>query len=136
MVSISISYEGQLHCRALHDESGTVLVTDAPKDNNGLGESFSPTDLVATALGSCILTIMDIKARQMGISLKGARAKVEKTMTAMPSRRIEALEVAIHIPHDIAAREREILERTAHTCPVHQSLHPDMRMPINFTWGV
>lgn len=135
MVSIQLEYQGDLHCKATHGPSGVELATDAPKDNQGRGESFSPTDLVATALGSCMLTIIGIAARTQNIDISGATASVEKEMTAAPPRRIECLTVRIRIPHAPSATDREKLERAAHTCPVHRSLHPDVQIPIEFTWG-
>lgn len=135
MVSIQLEYQGDLHCRAVHGPSGTELATDAPKDNQGKGESFSPTDLVATALGACMLTIMGIQARTLGINIDGTTATVEKEMTATPPRMIQRLTVKIHVPHPIDAETRVKLERAAHTCPVHKSLHPDVEKPIDFTWG-
>lgn len=135
MVSIQLEYQGDLHCKATHGPSGVELATDAPKDNQGRGESFSPTDLVATALGSCMLTIMGIAARTLNIDISGATASVRKEMTATPPRRIERLTVRIRVPHAPSAADREKLERAAHTCPVHRSLHPDVQIPIEFTWG-
>jgi putative redox protein len=135
MVAISIEYEGNLHCKAVHEPSGTVLATDAPKDNQGLGESFSPTDLVATALGTCMLTIMAIAARTADIDISGATAHVEKEMAAAPTRRIGALTVRILVPHDLDDAQKRRLVAAAHACPVHKSLHPDIRMAIEFTWG-
>jgi len=135
MVSIQIEYQGELHCKATHGPSGAELSTDAPKDNQGRGEAFSPTDLVATALGSCMLTVMGIAARTLNIDISGATAVVEKEMTATPPRRIARLTVRIHVPHSPSPADREKLERAAHTCPVHKSLHPDVQIPIEFTWG-
>ena len=135
MVAIQFEYQGDLHCRAIHGPSGSELNTDAPKDNRGRGESFSPTDLVATALGACMLTIMGIAARTLNIDIAGATATVEKEMTAAPPRRIERLTVRIRVPQSISAENRQKLERAAHTCPVHKSLHPDIQTPIEFTWG-
>jgi putative redox protein len=134
MVNIQVEYQGDLHCKATHGPSGAELSTDAPKDNQGRGESFSPTDLVATALGTCMLTIMGIAARTLNIDITGATATVEKEMTAAP-RRIQRLTVRIHVPHSPSPADREKLERAAHTCPVHKSLHPDVEIPIEFTWG-
>jgi putative redox protein len=134
MVSIQLEYQGELHCKAVHGPSGTELNTDAPKDNQGRGESFSPTDLVATALGSCILTIIGIMARTLSIDIAGTTATVEKEMTATPPRMIASLKVKIHVPHAISPEIREKFERAAHTCPVHKSLHPDIQAPIEFTW--
>jgi putative redox protein len=135
MVNTEIEYQGDLHCKATHGPSGTELSTDAPKDNQGRGESFSPTDLVGTALGSCMLTIMGLAARTLNIDITGATASVEKEMTAAQPRRIKRLNVRIHVPHAISAIDQEKLERAAHTCPVHKSLHPDIEIPIEFTWG-
>lgn len=135
MVTIQFEYQGDLHCRAIHGPSGSELNTDAPKDNQGRGESFSPTDLVATALGTCMLTVMGIAARTLNIDIAGATATVEKEMTAAPPRRIERLTVRIRVPQSISAENRQKLERAAHTCPVHKSLHPDIQTPIEFTWG-
>jgi putative redox protein len=135
MVAIELKYEGDLHCRAVHGPSGTALSTDAPKDNQGRGESFSPTDLVATALGSCILTVMGIMARSLGVDIAGTTATVEKEMANAPVRMIQRLAVKIHVPHPISEEHRQRLETAAHTCPVHQSLHPDVQKPIQFIWG-
>ena len=135
MIAIQIEYEGDLHCKAVHDPSGTELSTDAPKDNQGRGESFSPTDMVATALGTCMLTVMGIMARTLGIDIAGATARVEKEMTSAPPRRIASLKVSIHVPHSLSPENKQKLERAAHTCPVHKSLHPDIQTPINFSWG-
>jgi len=135
MVNVQIEYQGDLHCKATHGPSGAELTIDAPKDNQGLGESFSPTDLVAAALGSCMLTIMGIAARTQNIDITGAAAVVEKEMTATPPRKIQRLTVRIHVPHSLSETDREKLKRAAHTCPVHRSLHPDVEIPIEFTWG-
>lgn len=135
MVSIQVLYEGDLHCQATHGPSGNQLTTDAPVDNHGRGESFSPTDLVGTALGTCIATVMDIAARKRGLDLTGTRVKVVKHMVTEPHRRIGKLEVDIHVPHDFEERERTTLERVALTCPVHGSLHPDVEIPMRFHWN-
>lgn len=135
MVNIQLDYQGDLHCKAIHGPSGTELTTDAPKDNQGRGESFSPSDLVATALGSCLLTIMGIAARTQNIDITGATASVDKEMTATAPRMIKRLTVKIHVPGSVDEAEREKLERAARVCPVHKSLHPDIEVPIHFTWG-
>jgi len=135
MVAIQLEYQGDLHCRAVHGPSGSILTTDAPKDNQGRGESFSPTDLVATALGSCILTVMGIAARSLKIDIAGTMATVEKEMVNAPVRMIQRLSVKVHVPHPVSEVHRQTLEKAAHTCPVHQSLHPDVQKPIEFTWG-
>ncbi len=111
-----------------------MLETDAPKDNMGRGESFSPTDLVATALGSCMLTVMGIAARNLKIDLTGTTVTVHKEMVAVPLRRIGKLTVHLHFPMPIADEHKEKLQNTALTCPVHKSLHPDVAMPIEFSW--
>jgi len=133
MVTIDATYEGDLCCTSVHGPSSHSIQTDAPKDNEGLGRYFSPTDLVATALATCILTTLGIVARRRGIDLKGARAKVEKHMNAEP-RRIGRLPVAVTIEGDYSDEERLVLERAANTCPVHKSLHPDIDAPITFDW--
>ena len=135
MVGIQVDYQGELHCTAVHGPSRAELSTDAPVDNQGRGESFSPTDLVATALGTCMLTVMGILARTLGVEIAGAKATVEKEMTSAPPRRIQRLRVRILMPAGIGAENREKFERAAHTCPVHRSLHPDVEMPIEFVWG-
>ncbi len=134
MVSIQVTYEGDLRCRATHGPSGKELTTDAPVDNRGRGESFSPTDLVATALGTCMLTIMGIAARQHGWDLAGTTVTVEKKMVADPVRRIGELSVEFHVQGRFDAGERPVLERAALTCPVHKSLHPDLKIPVRFHW--
>lgn len=135
MVAIQLEYEGDLHCKAVHGPSGTELYTDAPKDNQGRGESFSPTDLVATALGGCMLTVMGIMARTLNLDIIGTTATVEKEMTPAAPRRIASLAVKIHVPHALSDENKEKFVRAAHTCPVHKSLHPDIQTPIEFTWG-
>jgi len=135
MVTIQLEYQGDLHCRAVHGPSGTELNTDAPKDNQGRGEAFSPTDLVATALGTCMLTVMGIAARTLNLNVDGATATVDKEMTTTAPRMIGSLSVKIHVPHALSPEDRQKLERAAHTCPVHKSLHPDVQTPIQFTWG-
>ena len=135
MVEIRVRYEGDLHCVAVHGPSGASFSTDAPVDNQGRGESFSPTDLVATALGTCMLTTMGIVAKRHDWSLQGASATVKKIMVADPLRRIGRLEVAIRIPAELDERARETLVRTAQTCPVHKSLASTVEIPIAFEWG-
>ena len=137
MVEITATYEGQLHCTATHGPSGSTLPTDAPKDNMGRGEAFSPTDLVATALGTCMLTTMAIVAQRHGIELAGARVRVTKEMVSQPSRRIGTLGVEISLANaDLGEEDRTRLERAALHCPVHRSLHPDVQIPVTFRWGV
>ena len=134
MVKISIRYEGGLRCEAAHGPSGQKLFTDAPVDNHGKGESFSPTDLVATALGSCMATIMGIVAERHQLDLAGMKIQVTKEMSKDAPRRIARLATVIDIPLPADHPDREILERAALTCPVHQSLHPDIEKPLEFRW--
>jgi len=133
MVKISIEYKGDLHCSASHGPSGATLETDAPVDNQGKGEAFSPTDLVGTALGTCMATIMGIYARQKGIPLEGMRLEVTKEMTQAPPRRIARLATEIWMPAGLPRNPG--LENAALTCPVHHSLHPDVEKPVNFHWS-
>ena len=134
MVEIAIAYQGKLRCKATHEPSGAELITDAPKDNHGRGESFSPTDLVATALGSCMLTIIGISARTLNLNVLGATASVEKEMTTTPPRKIQRLTVSIHVTGSFTVEEKKKLERAVLTCPVHRSLHPDIEIPVKFSW--
>jgi hypothetical protein len=134
MVKLISTYEGGLRCRASHGPSGTTLVTDAPVDNHGKGESFSPTDLVATALGACMMTIMGIVADRRGLDLAGMTAATEKVMTDAPPRRIASLKTKITIPLPADHEHRAALEQAALTCPVHKSLHPEIDAAIEFVW--
>ncbi len=134
MVEITARYEGQLRCNATHGPSGAHVLTDAPVDNHGKGEAFSPTDLVATALPTCMMTIMGIYAERHGISLAGMSARTEKEMTKVPPRRIAGLRTVITVPIAADHPQREALENAAHTCPVHRSLHPDIAAPIEFVY--
>ncbi len=137
-VEIDLVYEGQLRCRATHGPSKTQLTTDAPVDNHGKGESFSPTDLVATALGACMSTIMGIVAERNKLDITGTRVHVVKEMVQEPVRRIGTLRVTIRIPADkgarLSAEDRKKLEAAALHCPVHKSLHPDIQTPIEFAY--
>ena len=134
MVKITTTYEGGLRCRATHGPSGTTLVTDAPVDNHGKGESFSPTDLVATALGACMMTIMGIVAERHSIDLRGMKVETIKEMTPAPPRRIASLRTTITVPLPADHPQRGVLEKAALACPVHASLHPDVAAPIDFVW--
>ncbi|MBY0535395.1 MAG: OsmC family protein [Chitinophagaceae bacterium] len=131
----TVVYEGNLRTVCTHLSSGTEILTDAPVDNNGKGEKFSPTDLLATSLGACALTIMGIKARDMGVDLAGTEISVEKIMKADP-RRVGGINLTFHFPAAATSdpKERTILERCAHTCPVFYSLHPDIQLNIRFNW--
>ncbi len=128
-----VIYTGDLRTENKHIKSGNVYITDAPTDNNGKGEAFSPTDTIATGLANCILTVMGIKARQMETSMKGAEAQVTKTMASDP-RRISKIEIAITMPMGFSLKEQKILEHTARTCPVHYSLHPDIEKQVTIDW--
>ncbi|GAA3939630.1 OsmC family peroxiredoxin [Chitinophaga oryziterrae] len=135
MLTSSILYNGQLRTTATHLQSGTVIQTDAPVDNNGKGESFSPTDLVATALGSCMLTIMGINAAKNGWNIEGTKVSIEKIMGTDP-RRIVEVKVVFDFPGDsgLGEKEKTILERAALTCPVAKSVHPDLLQSVTFNW--
>ncbi|MDT0676045.1 OsmC family protein [Autumnicola musiva] len=126
-----VVYKGNLRMEAEHLQSGAKIITDAPVDNHGKGEAFSPTDTVATALASCMLTVMGIKAEAMKIDISGATASVNKTMAADP-RRISKVEVVIEFTREFENKEKKILENTARNCPVLHSLHPDMEKNISF----
>ncbi len=138
-VEIDIVYEGSLRCRATHGPSQTVLLTDAPVDNHGKGASFSPTDLVATALGTCMSTLMGIVAERNKLDIAGTKVHVVKEMIQEPVRRIGTLQVKIRVPADkgakLTAEDRKKLETAAMHCPVHKSLHPDIQTPIEFSYS-
>ena len=134
MVEISIVYEGNLRCSSIHQPSGTTLITDAPVDNHGNGKSFSPTDLVATALGTCMLTTMGIVAAIIQKDLTGTRITVRKIMTTERPRRIAALPVTMDIPISLDEEHKQKLIKAAMECPVKQSLLPDIQVPIDFQW--
>ena len=129
--SIHCRYTGELHCQAEHGPSGSQLHTDAPSDHAGLGEGFAPTDLVATALGTCVLTIMGIAAKERGWDLEGAELSVEKTMQPEP-RRIASLELSITLPSHLNSSQRQLLQQAANQCPVKLSL--EGAIPMNFRW--
>ncbi|MFS4467645.1 OsmC family protein [Maribacter sp. 2210JD10-5] len=128
-----VTYNGELRTSCVHLKSGDTFVTDAPTDNNGLGQAFSPTDTVATGLASCMLTMMGIKARNLEVDIKNATAEVTKHMASAP-RRISKIEVILTLPASVSEKNRKILENTANTCPVHYSLHPDIEKVITFHW--
>jgi putative redox protein len=132
MVTITGEYLGDLHCRLVHQPSGTVLETDAPKDNQGRGESFSPSDLTATSLMACMSTIMGIFARNIGYDLAGLKMEVRKHMTTATPRRIARLEVDFHFPRAADEATQLKFRRAAETCPVHHSLHPDVQIETQF----
>ncbi len=130
-----IIYNGDLRTTATHIQSGTNIETDAPTDNQGKGERFSPTDLVVTALGTCMITTMAIKARTMNIELDGTRLEVTKIMVSDP-RRIGKIIAHVFLPNNLnlGEKDKEILERTARYCPVERTLHPDVELDIQFNW--
>ena len=134
MVKMNIVYEGDLRSKLTHEQSGAVIYTDAPKDNHGKGEAFSPTDLVAVGLGSCMLTVMGIAASRHAIDLKGAKVDVQKEMVTTPQRRIGSINVILNMPNSIPEDKRKMLEHTAHTCPVHKSLHPEVKVAVEFRY--
>lgn len=132
--TIRIDYEGGLRSRATHGPSGTQITVDAPPDNHGRGESFSPTDLVATALGACVVTLMGIVAERHGIDLQGTTVTVEKHMVADPDRRIGALPVVVRAPASVPVEKRALLERAGLTCPVMRSLGERVEKTVRFEW--
>lgn len=135
MITSKVQYTGSLRTKAVHLASNNEIITDAPKDNNGKGEAFSPTDLVATALANCMLTVMGILSNKEGITpIDGAIAEVTKVMYADP-RRIGEIHVNLMMPAgNFTEKEKKMYEHTAHTCPVAKSLHPDLKQVIVLNW--
>jgi putative redox protein len=134
-VTINAKYKGGKKIELIHEQSGTSIQTDAPKDNNGDGSSFSPTDLAASSLIACIMTIMTIKAEQKQIALDGMHGSVIKEMSQEP-RRIGKLTLEIHMPSGLSEKERKLFEAVAQTCPVHYSLHPEITVASEFIYDV
>jgi putative redox protein len=134
MVEFEIAYEGGLHCTAKHGPSGAVIDTDAPVDNHGRGEAFSPTDLCAASLGVCMLTILGIAADKHGVDITGAKGRVGKTMSSDLPRRIGKISIDLEIPLQPDHPARAGLEAAAMSCPVHHSLHPDIEKAVNWNW--
>ena len=134
-MTATILYEGNLRCNALHLQSNSAIETDAPTDNRGKGERFSPTDLVCTALATCMVTTMAMKATDMGLELKNTTIDVKKHMAADP-RRISKIDVAVTFPKDLSLEEKEkiILQRVGDNCPVVKSVHPDIDLNITYYW--
>lgn len=132
-VRSTIEYRGEKSCEVRHEPSQSTFLTDAPKDNNGLGRWFSPTDLAGASMGSCMMTIMAMAAEKASLDLKGARVTVDKEMKAHP-RRIAKLTVNFYLPN-VEPQYRAQLETAALTCPVKHSLHPDVEVPVTFHWG-
>ncbi len=133
-VSIDFDYRGNLRTRAVHGPTGGEIITDAPVDNHGKGEAFSPTDLVAASLGTCIITVMAIAANKRGIEFPGAKAHIEKEMISDPRRRIGRLHGWIEVEGSFTDSERALLERVAHTCPVEESLDSRVEVEIEIRW--
>ncbi|HVZ95328.1 MAG TPA: OsmC family protein [Chitinophagaceae bacterium] len=132
-MTASVEYVGNLRCTAKHLKSGTVIETDAPTDNRGKGEKFSPTDLLCVSLATCILTTMGIKAGDMGVNIEHATAAVTKHMLSDP-RRVGQIEVSIILSANVDEKQRIILERTGDNCPVMKSIHPDIKTRISYSW--
>lgn len=135
MATSKIIYNGSLRTTSIHLQSGKEIITDAPVDNNGKGEAFSPTDLLATSFGNCMMTIMGIAANTHGIDLTGLSAEVTKVMAAEP-RRVSEIHVNFDFPlkNQYSDKDKKILEHAALTCPVHYSLHPDIKREVKFNW--
>ena len=133
MPTSKVTYLGELRTSSIHLQSGSEIISDAPLDNNGKGEAFSPTDTVANGLASCMFTVMGIKARDLEVDFSGSSAEVTKIMAAEP-RRISEIHVAFSMNVEADDKTKTILERTANTCPVLYSLHPDIKKVITFTW--
>lgn len=133
MATSNITYVGELRTVCIHLQSGTEILTDAPTDNHGKGEAFSPTDLVATALGSCMVSIMGIKSRDLNIELKDSTVSITKIMQSEP-RKIAKIIVELNMAISASEKNRTILERAAMTCPVLLSLHPDIEKEVTFSW--
>lgn len=135
MTKINTVYTGNLRTEAVHEQSGTKLITDAPLDNHGKGESFSPTDLLATALGSCMLTIMGISAEAYGYNLEGTTIATEKIMGTNP-RRVVEIKIDITFPkgNNYTDQQKRVIEAAAKTCPVYNSLHPELKKTITFNY--
>ncbi len=135
MVTITSTYDGGLRCTATHGPSGVKLITDAPLDNHGKGESFSPTDLVATAVANCMMTVMGIAAERHGIDLKGTIVTIGKEMSSDLPRRIVDLKSVMTIPLPSDHPQRALLENAAKACPVKQSLSPEVDASVEFHWA-
>ncbi|WP_396140965.1 OsmC family protein [Flavobacterium sp.] len=133
MATSNITYVGDLRTVCIHLQSGTQILTDAPTDNHGKGEAFSPTDLVATALGSCMVSIMGIKSKDLNVELKDSTVSITKIMQSEP-RKIAKIEVILNMSIETSEKNKTILERAAMTCPVLLSLHPDIEKDVVFNW--
>lgn len=134
MVHIDLTYTGSLRCEAVHGPSGSKILTDAPVDNHGRGEAFSPTDLATTSLGACMATVMGIVAEKHGVALDGMTVSLDKIMTSAPPRRIAKIVASVRIPLAADHPRRAELEAAALGCPVFLSLHPDIEKDVTFEW--
>ncbi len=134
MSTAKVTYQGNLRTENEHLASGATYITDAPTDNNGKGEAFSPTDTVATGLANCMLTVMGIKAKRLEVDLSGSTALVTKSMAADP-RRISKIKIVMNMTGVASEKHRKILENTGNTCPVHYSLHPEIEKEISYHWN-
>lgn len=134
-VEITGKYIGAKKVQLVHEPSGEILITEAPKDNGGEGKSFSPTDLIAAAYGSCVMTTIAIVAERTGVSVEGMHMRVEKHMQSEP-RRVGAVPLQVHMPKALSEQERQKLERAGLACPVHKSLHPEVKATITFVYDV
>ncbi|MDE3183084.1 MAG: OsmC family protein [Bacteroidota bacterium] len=132
-MTASITYLGNLRCEAVHLQSSSTIETDAPTDNRGKGERFSPTDLLCVSLATCIITTMGIKAADMNVDLSNSKADVQKHMASDP-RRVARIEITVSLPGNINEKERLILERTGNNCPVAKSIHPDIELVLKYHW--
>ncbi|SHF71588.1 OsmC family protein [Pedobacter caeni] len=134
MATSKITYNGGLRTTSVHERSGNEIITDAPIDNKGKGEAFSPTDLLATSLGNCMLTIVGIAANEHGFSIDGATCEITKIMAENP-RRVSEIVVNFQFPSNAYSdKDKKIIERSAHTCPVALSLHPDLKQTVSFNY--
>ena len=135
MSEFKISYKGELRTEIEHVDSSAKIVTDAPRDNQGLGRSFSPTDLVASSLASCMITIIGIAKRTHNLNINQMSAKVTKIMSDSLPRKISAIKLNLNINGELDKKSKIIIERSAHTCPVHNSLHPDIDIQLTFNYS-
>jgi putative redox protein len=133
-MTASIVYTGNLRCEAEHTQSGTAIESDAPTDNRGKGEKFSPTDLLCVSLATCMLTTMAIKSNELGVDITNSKAEVTKHMLSDP-RRVGKIEVTVVLPRNENEKDRKTLEKTGDNCPVIKSIHPDIKLDISYKWG-
>ncbi len=134
-MTASIVYKGDLRCECTHIQSNSIIETDAPTDNRGKGERFSPTDLVCVSLATCMITTMGIRANDMNVNLRDTKIDITKYMLSEP-RRIGKIDITLHIPNaDIDNKDKKILEMVGNNCPVMKSLHPDLQLNISYHWS-